>query len=158
MVLMSLSWSQSDRMMVAVGFNPRAARSQNNPRRSATHESVSGAMTPILFNRRCATKWILGHRGPWVEIPRLPSKHRSAMVSHASSPPHGPVSPVVVSPSAVGAPGSQPMKCQCTEANLVPLTSHGRGRFRISPLRGLFVMHPMNARTPNVTCKVPAVS
>ena len=54
--------------MVAVGFNPRAARPQNNPRRSATHESVSGAMTPILFSRRSATEWILGvRRGPWVE-------------------------------------------------------------------------------------------
>ena len=54
--------------MVAVGFNPRAARPQNNPRRSATHESVSGAMTPTLFNRRSATEWIFGvRRGPWVE-------------------------------------------------------------------------------------------
>jgi hypothetical protein len=50
-------------MMVAVGLNPRAAWLQNNPRRSATHESVSGAMTLILFSRRSATELILGPPG-----------------------------------------------------------------------------------------------
>ena len=44
--------------MVAVGFNPRGARQKNNPRRSATHESASEAMTPVLFSRRSATELI----------------------------------------------------------------------------------------------------
>ena len=49
--------------MVTVGFNPRVARPQNNPRRGATHEIASGRMTPVLFNRRSATEYFLGIAG-----------------------------------------------------------------------------------------------
>jgi len=65
------SWSRSDYMMVAVGFNPRFAASHDGPRRGATPETWLPFRTrPDQASRRDAT--FISSLEPWVETHGYP--------------------------------------------------------------------------------------
>jgi len=73
----AISWSQSDQMMVAVGFNPRCndfiKSSVAERRLKRAFLRASGIQGHPAFNRRYATETYLWHFQPWVKNPRLPS-------------------------------------------------------------------------------------
>jgi hypothetical protein len=69
--LRSPSWSRSDRMMVAVGFNPRFTASHEGSRRGATPETTLPFGTrPHQASRRDAT--FISPLEPWVETHGYP--------------------------------------------------------------------------------------
>ncbi len=65
--LVSSSWSRSDLVMVAVGFQPTVGVRKGNRRRVATHETAGFQMVPTRSGRRAATPYSYHSQSPWVK-------------------------------------------------------------------------------------------